>query len=223
MSQPSTLYKISKAAELLGVSKDILRRWDNEGKIKAIRTPGGMRLYDITDINPASFTKQKAKSSKTVVLYARVSSAKQRDDLERQQKYLTDHIPNEYSRHETLKIADIGSGINFKRKGLLSVLGRVKEGNVSAIVVASRDRMARFGFELIEWMCEQFGTKVVVLEDEDTTPEEELGKDLMSIVQVYCCRWNGRRRYRAKKQQGNNNKNDEVKAEIDPSTETDVE
>jgi predicted site-specific integrase-resolvase len=67
--------------------------------------------------------------------------------------------------------------------------------------VASRDRLARFGFELIEWLCKEFGTELLVLDTEDTTPETELGKDLMSIVQVYCCRWNGKRRYTKKENQ----------------------
>jgi predicted site-specific integrase-resolvase len=135
------------------------------------------------------------------ILYSRVSSSKQKDDLERQKQYLRDNLPNKYPRTNLNDISDVGSGLNFKRQGLLQILGLVKEGEVSTIVVASRDRLARFGFELIEWLCKEFGTELLVLDTEDTTPETELGKDLMSIVQVYCCRWNGKRRYAKKENQ----------------------
>lgn len=130
------------------------------------------------------------------VLYARVSSAKQRNDLERQQQFLRDHLPDQHPG-PCYDISDVGSGLNFKRPGLLRLLGLVKAGSVREIVVASRDRLARFGFELIEWLCSECSTKLVVLDNSDCAPEDELGKDLMAIVQVYCCRWNGRSRYRA--------------------------
>ncbi len=189
------LYKISDACRILGVKQGILRKWDADGQIKSIRTPGGMRLFDIASIDTSSVLKAKEKEDPVVVLYSRVSSSKQKDDLERQREYLQSNLPDEYSRCKLDHVQDIGSGLNFKRPGLLQVLGRVKSGGVSTIVVASRDRLARFGFELIEWLCTEFGTKLVVLDPEDSTPESELGKDLMSIVQVYCCRWNGKRRY----------------------------
>jgi predicted site-specific integrase-resolvase len=79
-------------------------------------------------------------------------------------------------------------------------LGLIKQGDISELVVASKDRLARFGFELIEWLCTEYGTRIVVLDTQDTTEEAELGNDLMAIVQVYCCRWNGRRRYKVQDQ-----------------------
>jgi predicted site-specific integrase-resolvase len=195
------LYKLGAACEILGVKHGILRRWADEGKIRTIRTPGGMRLFDISSIDSSLQHKTKAKEEMVTILYSRVSSSKQRDDLNRQVQYLRDNLPDEYSRLKIRDVTDIGSGLNFKRPGLLQILGLVKETKVSTIVVASRDRLARFGFELIEWMCTEYGTKIVVLDSEDTTPESELGKDLMSIVQVYCCRWNGKRRYAKGKNQ----------------------
>ena len=189
------LYKISEAANILGVKPGVLRTWDERGLIKTIRTPGGTRLFDISSLTP---DKQVNRTEKKVILYSRVSSAKQKDDLERQKEYIRTNLPDKYSGSPIDNISDIGSGINFKRPGLLQILGRVKEGKVSTIVVASRDRLARFGFELIEWLCNEYETKILVLDPEDTTPESELGKDLMAIVQVYCCRWNGKRRYKAK-------------------------
>jgi putative resolvase len=159
-----------------------------------------MRLFDISSIDQSiSISKVKIKEDPKIILYSRVSSSKQQDDLKRQQEYLRNNLSDKYPGSGYVEVSDIGSGINFKRPGLLRVLGSVKKGDVSTLVVASKDRLARFGFELIEWLCTEFGTKIVVLDSEDTTPEAELGKDLMAIVQVYCCRWNGMRRYQAKK------------------------
>ena len=179
-------YKISEACDIIGVKPGILRQWDARGLIKTIRTPGGMRLFDISTINP-SITIKKT-NERSVVLYSRVSSAKQKE-------YIRDSLLDKYTGCKINNISDIGSGINFKRSGLLQVLGSIKEGTISTVVVASKDRLARFGIELIEWMCQQYGTKILVLDSENSTPEKELGKDLMAIVQVYCCRWNGQRRY----------------------------
>jgi putative resolvase len=205
------LYKISDACKIIGVKENTLRRWGDCGKIKTIRTPGGMRLFDLSTINPNLNTNRKNIN----ILYARVSSQKQKDDLERQKEYLKSNLPDQYSGLSFDTITDIGSGLNFKRPGLLQILGLVKEGKVSTVVVASRDRMARFGFELIEWMCSEFGTKLLVLDKDDSTPESELSKDLMAIVQVYCCRWNGKRRYTKRK-----NQVQEVEATSNASTST---
>ena len=210
----TNFYKMSDACKVLGVKPGILRKWDDEGNIKAIRTPGGMRLFDITslDSRPNIF-KTKQKDDPIIILYSRVSSAKQKDDLSRQQEFLKNNL-DEHSRSITItEITDIGSGINFKRPGLLRILGLVKEGKVSKIIVASRDRLARFGFE---WLCKEFGTKILVLDFQDTTPESELGNDLMAIVQVYCCRWNGRRRYK------NKTKNPEIKDQTNNGTKEDA-
>jgi predicted site-specific integrase-resolvase len=215
----SQYYKISKAAKKLGVAAQTLRRWESEGIINAIRTPGGQRLIDLSSVCPEAIVQQQNKESGRVVVYARVSSSKQRDDLQRQKEYLLEHHAVKSARREdVIEVSDVGSGLNFKRPGLLRVLGLVKSGCVSKIVVASRDRMARFGFELIEWLCNEYGTKILVLDNQDSTPEEELGKDLMSIVQVYCCRWNGRRRYINK-----GNKDSEVATSPDGSTEENSE
>lgn len=210
--QETVYYKISDACKILGVKEGILRKWDSQGKIKTIRTPGGIRLFDITSVDPSTnLFAIREKKEPVAIFYSRVSSSKQKDDLERQKQFLKDNYADKYPRFQ--EVTDVGSGLNFKRPGLLRVLGLVKEGNVSAVVVASKDRLARFGFELIEWLCSEYGTETVVLDNQDSTPEEELGNDLMSIVQVYCCRWNGKRRYKAK------NKSNEAKAEANATTE----
>ena len=135
-----------------------------------------MRLFDISSIDPS------ANIFKVKIFYSRVSSAKQREDLERQKEFLKSNLPDQSSGSTKIEeISDIGSGINFKRPGLLRILGLVKQGTVSKIVVASRDRLARFGFELIEWLCTEFGTEIVVLDSKDSTPESELGNDLIAL------------------------------------------
>lgn len=194
------LYKIGEACKILGVKEGILRKWSDSGKIRTIRTPGGMRLFDLSTLDTSLNRKTIEKYNMLTILYSRVSSSKQKDDLLRQKEYLRNNLPDKYSRKTLHDISDVGSGLNFKRPGLLQILGWVKEGKVSTIVVASRDRLARFGFELIDWVCKEFGTEILVLDTADTTPEAELGKDLMSIVQVYCCRWNGQRRYKKEDQ-----------------------
>jgi putative resolvase len=182
------MLSISKAAEVLGVSPGTLRRWDAEGRIQVSRSVTGYRQFDVQQIQRDQFKRQ-------VLLYSRVCSRKQSDDLQRQSKYLRDNLPTAINSMQINEIQDIGSGLNFKRKGLITLLEAVTTKSVHTVVVASRDRLCRFGFELLEWLCKQNNTNILVLNNKDSTPEQELGEDLLSIVQVYCCRWNGRRRY----------------------------
>jgi predicted site-specific integrase-resolvase len=224
--------RISEAAKILGVSHSCLRKWDDLGVIPTIRTPGDHRLFDVRQFignnTPASIPSAKGtckrsnpKDDRKTIAYTRVSSAKQQPDLVRQREFVMGCIADKYPGCQNVEeVFDIGSGINFKRTGLLRILGLIKAGQVQRLVVASRDRLARFAFELIEWLCTSSGTQIVVLDNTSTTEEDELGKDLMSIVQVYCCRWNGRRKY-AKKD--TKSKNVEVKVESNEDTEGDSE
>jgi len=132
-----------EASQILQVSERTLRNWDRDGKIRTIRTPTGHRRYDIDSVvNPEGDTRIR-------ILYPRVSSYKQKSDLERQADYLQSLFT------DGLIIKDIGSGLNYKRKGLLSLLGQVLSGNVREVVVCHKDRLVRFGFDLIEWFCQQ--------------------------------------------------------------------
>lgn len=187
---------IGDACRYYGVSQPTIRRWTKEGRIEWKSSPSGRRLIKLPNENKTE--------DKSVIFYSRVSSSKQRNDLERQQKYLAQECPFELQEYRKAYYHDIASGLNFKRRGLIAVLERVKKGNVHTLVVASKDRLARFGFELIEWICLQYGTKILVLEHSDNTPTEELGKDLLSIVQIYCCKWNGQRRYKEKVKESKN-------------------
>ena len=178
-----------EACKFFGVSTSTLRRWDKQNKIKTIRTPSNYRRYDISSVKQTK-NKNSIVMSKKKMCYCRVSSKKQMDDLERQKDYLKSKYPN----HEI--ISDIGSGINWKRKGLLSILEQSNNGLIEEVVVAHKDRLARFAFELIQWLLEKNRCKLVVLNEGIQSSEQELAKDLLSIVHIFSCRQMGKRRYK---------------------------
>jgi len=180
------------AAKQFGVSSGTLRRWEREGRITSIRTHGNHRRYDDQELTEAATSEPPAERKR--YFYCRVSSSKQKDDLERQKQSSKETHPD----HEV--IADIGSGLNFKRKGLLRLVDEVLRGSVEEIVVSHRDRLCRFAFELIEHLCRRGDTRLVVKDQEIHSAESELSEDLMSIVHVFSCRHHGMRRYSQKAQ-----------------------
>lgn len=176
--------KTKIAREHLNVSNQTLRKWADEGKIPYIRIgERGTRLYDIQGIKPPSPPPEKRK-----ILYYRVSSSKQKEDLERQVLYLQEKYPN----HEVIK--EISSGINFKRKGLKSILDSSIQGLVEEVVVAHRDRLCRIAFEHFEWLFDHLGVNLVVDSNEILSTESELANDLFEIIHVFSCRHYGQRR-----------------------------
>jgi len=174
-----------EACKLLSVSEKTLRNWDEAGKIKTIRTPTNQRRYDIDSVFSDGI------SPRVTALYCRVSSAKQKEDLNRQISYLQGIYP----QGQIFK--DIGGGLNFKRKSLLALLGQVMSGAVSQIVVCHQDRLARFGCDLIRWICEQNDCKLVVLSRTDLSPEKEMVEDILAIIHVFSCRLYGLRKYKS--------------------------
>lgn len=175
----------TEAAKHFGVHPVTLRRWAKDNRIDYKKTQGGQRVYNIC-------TEPEKCEQKDKIIYARVSSHKQKDDLERQIEYLKTSQPS----YKVVK--DIGSGINFKRKGLLSLLEKADRGQLEEVVVTSKDRMCRFGFELIEWFFNKNNVKLTVLDKQDKSPEQEFTEDILAILQVFACRWNGKRRYNLK-------------------------
>lgn len=171
------------AVARLGLHPNTLRRYADEGKIETIRNAGRQRQFNIE-----SYTREQPTSG--VLCYCRVSSTKQKDDLARQVVYMQQQFP------EAEIIQDVGSGINFKRKGLQAVLERVLRGDRLTVICAHKDRLARFGFELIEFLVRARGGEIVVLDRTDVSPESELTKDLLQILHVFSCRMHGLRRYR---------------------------
>ena len=168
---------------MLGLHPQTLRRYADQGKIPHYRNSAGQRLYDVD-----AYLRGAAKS--TIVCYCRISSAKQRADLSRQVAHMRERYP------DAEIISDVGGGLNWKRRGLLSILERLHQGDKLQVVVAHRDRLARFGSELIEWLAQQNGGAVVVLDQSDASPESELTEDLLAILHTFSCRMHGLRRYR---------------------------
>jgi len=172
-----------KACELLGVHPNTLRSWAKNGKINYIKTASGQRKYDVD----AYLGIQREQD---VICYCRVSSYKQKDDLQRQVEFMQEQYPNA----EIVK--DIGSGLNYKRKGLKAILERAMSGDKLQVVVAHKDRLMRFGFELVEWIVQRSGGEIVVLKQTHLSPEQELTADLLNILQVFSCRLHGLRDYK---------------------------
>ena len=143
-----------KAAEFLGLHPNTLRSYADKGKIPHYRNSAGQRLYDVESY-------LKGDREQETVCYCRVSSHKQKDDLQRQVQFMQDRYPG------ASIVTDVGGGLNFQRKGLTSLLERLHRGDKLQIVVAHRDRLVRFGFELIQWMAEQNGGQVLVLDNTD--------------------------------------------------------
>lgn len=186
------LYKIGDAANLLGCSLNTLRNWERDGRIKCHKTDGGTRLFNIefvggkwTAVDPDAPPIARRK-----YIYARVSTHAQRDDLERQIKLLK----RDHQGH--IVVSDVASGLNWKRKGLLALLSKSRNGEVEEIVVASRDRLCRFGFELLEEVFKLNETRLMVLESgPEITKEQQLAEDILAVIHVFSCRRNGLRRY----------------------------
>jgi len=198
--------KPAAVAKHFNVSSATLRLWAEEKKIQYVQTPGGHRRYDITSFGkvdstptPVATTAQNQKAESTVdirygAIYCRVSSHKQKDGLQRQIQLCQRRYPN-YKVY-----SDICSGLKYKRKGLPRLLEHVMQGLVKQVVVAHKDRLARFGTELIKWLLDQYRVDLVILDQDHMSPQQELTEDLMAIVHVFSCRLNGQRRYQDRRQ-----------------------
>ncbi|MGB7712476.1 MAG: IS607 family transposase [Microcoleus sp.] len=171
--------KPNEAANTLGVCLRTLRRWEANGNISTVKTPSGQRRYDIE-----KFIKKESEpdSGRATVVYARVSTRPQKADLDRQVERLSTLYPGA----EVVK--EVGGGLNLRRKGLINILGRVLRGDIAIIVVAHKDRLARFGFDIIEWLCEQFDCKIVVLNQISLSPHAELVQDIVAILHSFSSR-----------------------------------
>ena len=176
----------------LGLHENTLRKMEKDGIIQTIKLPSGHRLYNVEKFLQDNLPSVPIQPQKRVcIAYCRVSSRGQKNDLERQIDYIKQYCPT----HTIIK--DIGSGINFKRKGLHTILDLAYKGTLQEVVVAYKDRLCRFGFELIEYILKtQSCAKIVVLNNSSCSPEEEVTKDLLQILTVFSARVNGLRKYR---------------------------
>lgn len=186
------LVSIKVAARELGVWPETLRRWEAEGKIEPpMRTPGGRRRYDLAKLR--GLAPHKAPSARQTLLYARVSSHDQKEDLARQVALLESFSAANGWTYEVLE--DLGSGLHYHKKGLRLLIKRICSGEVGRLVITHKDRLLRFGSELVFSLCEHFGTEVVILNaSEDASfEEEELVQDVLEIIAVFSARLYGSR------------------------------
>ena len=196
MSKKVYKVRIGEAAEALGVSPATVRRWETSGKITAERTPGGQRRYDLSALLPDKFSLDSP--TRRTVAYARVSSHDQSADLERQKQVLELYCAKQGWTFGV--VADLGSGINYHKKGLKQLLRDIIAGDIGRLVITHKDRLLRFGAELVFAICEAKQVEVVILnQGQDTTFEEDLATDVLEIITVFSARLYGSRSHKNKK------------------------
>lgn len=168
-----------------GYHPKTLADWADAGKIKCVKSPGGHRRYLLSSLESIT----QISDNRIVVIYARVSTHSQKEDLQVQAKFLTDARTGDV-------IKEIGSGMNFKRRKFLKLMERVAHDEIAEIIVGHKDRLCRFGFDFIEWFCQQHGCKITVLGKTDLSPYQELMHDFMSIMHCFSSRLYFLRRYK---------------------------
>jgi putative resolvase len=202
-----------EASEILGVHQRTLYVWEELKKIDTIRTPGGKRLYNVEKymkdhgLVVKKIQKSKIKTTKIEELddvdsedrlkicYARVSSVNYNDDLEKQKNLLKELYPDH------ILIEDIGSGINLTKKGILKIIDLAIQGNIDELVIINKDRLAKFGYDLIEHIIKKFSDgKITIINDKDEIePEEETAQDILQVMDVFVDKINLRRKYKNNK------------------------
>ena len=193
----SRLVSVKQASEQLGVSISTLRRWDDTGVLVADRTPKGHRRYDISKINPNLLHGMEVASRKTVA-YARVSSHDQKEDLKRQVEILEIYCAKQGWTYEV--VSDLGSGMNYHKKGLEKLLDDILDSKIDRLVLTHKDRLLRFGAELIFALCEARQVEVIIInQGENLAFEEELAQDVLEIITVFSARLYGSRSKKNKK------------------------
>jgi len=188
---------IGKAAKILGVSKQPLRRWEKSGKIKSIRTPRNHRRYDISSIEGYSL-KPTIKTDKKTIGYARVSSYDQKQDLKRQIELLESYMAKQGYTYEIIE--DLGSGLNYNKKGLKKLIRLICLKKIERLILTHKDRLLRFGSDIIFSLCEEFGVEIIIMNaSKDLTFEDELVQDVLEIITVFSARLYGSRSRKNKK------------------------
>lgn len=190
------MLSIKEASEFLGISIDTLRRWERVGKITSMRTQGGHRRYDKKEL--IKFKIGDRCENRITIAYCRVSSSDQKEDLNRQIEQVSQYcIANGY---QFRVISDLGSGLNYKKKGLQELIELICSSSIERIVVNYKDRLIRFGFEMIEHLCSIYNVKIEIINlTEDKTYEEELVEDVLSVITVFSAKLYGARSQKSKK------------------------
>lgn len=191
-------YSIGQFSKLIGKTNQTLRNWDKDGTLKPHHvSESGYRYYSQEQLNHFLGLKQEVQLNKKTIGYCRVSSNKQKDDLERQIENVKTYMYAKGYQFEI--ISDIGSGINYNKKGLNELIDMITNSEVEKIVILYKDRLIRFGYELIENLCNKYGTTIEIIDNTEKTEEQELVEDMIEIVTVFSERLQGKRANKAKK------------------------
>ena len=184
-----------KAARQLGVSVKTLQRWDREQKLNAHRTLTGRRYYEQDQLVSFLGKVKTPEQERSSVAYCRVSSQAQRPDLRNQRTVITDFcVARGLANVEYIE--EIGGGLNFKRPRFTELVDRICAGAVSTLILAHKDRLARFGFELLRHLCQANRCELLIINDEKLSPEREMVEDLMTIIHCFSSRLYGLRNYK---------------------------
>ena len=189
-----TNYKPKDFAELLGVSVKTLQCWDRDGILKANRTPTDRRYYTYDQYLQFKGI-QTENDIRDTVIYARVSTRNQKDDLQNQVEFLKQFC-NAKGIIINQCVEDFGSGLNYNRKKWNKLLDEVMANKIKTIVISNKDRFIRFGYDWFEKFCEKFNTKIIIVNNGTLSPNEELVQDIISILRVFSCRLYGLRKYK---------------------------
>ena len=192
----SKYYSINKFSKILGVSAQTLRNGDKKGKLHPHHTSSnGYRYYSHEQLNQVMNVKPNL--DRIVIGYCRVSSNKQKDDLERQIENMKLYLTAQGKPFEI--ISDIGSGIDYKKKGLKELMKRISQNKVDKVVVFYKDRLLRFGFELVEYIASLYDCNIEIIDHTEKTEQQELVEDLVQIITVFSCKLQGKRANKARK------------------------
>jgi excisionase family DNA binding protein len=190
------MMSIGKAAEYLGVSIGQLRRLDKQGVLTPSKPNGQTRYYSQEQLD--EYLRKPLQTRERIVIgYCRVSSPKQKDDLQRQVENVKLYLTAQGKPFEIIE--DVGSGINYTKQGLQRLLRRITGGEVEKIVILYKDRLLRFGYELFEQVAALYGTPIEVIDKTPKEEQQELVEDLVQIITVFSCRLQGKRAHKARK------------------------
>lgn len=187
-------YTIHQFSKMLGISAQTLRNWDNTNKLKPHHTTeSGYRYYSDEQLN---LILKKDIPNRLIIGYCRVSSNKQKDDLARQVENVRTYLLAKGEPFEIIE--DIGSGINYSKQGLCRLIDMITSNKVKKIVVLYKDRLLRFGFELIKYIANIYNCEIEIIDNTEKSEQQELVEDLVQIITVFSCRLQGKRANKAK-------------------------
>ncbi len=190
-----TIYKVGEFSEKVGVSISTLQRWDRTNVLKSRRTPTNQRYYTDEDLNKVLNLEAETESKRKNVGYCRVSTQEKKKSLENQKEFVSVYSLSHGVILDEI-YTDIESGLNYKRENWNKLLKQVEANGIDKIYVTYKDRFVRFGYEWFEEFCASHGTEIIVLNQKQTSPEEELTEDLLSILHEFSEMNYGLRKYK---------------------------